>query len=371
MKRFILAIQAAALLVGLAACDKKNSYEPNTKDAVIHIRVVDEKGKPQAGAAVLVFDEKGYERFRQDRKSEPQGFTLTLPNGEVTYRLPYQKWFQAGSRQVTFVVMEELDEENYHIWAVGRTVKAADVVKVELTLDRTPTGPGASDEENGKSDEGVHGEMVPETPAGTVGTPFEMFDQENGHTLFGGALFLDSDHRFDGDNRYTIADAGMAESLEQLKEPSLDRAAHRISAWPGHGYYLCKDISLLEFPSGKRALAVGSEYVRIRVSEWIVRDDRNIGVRFDYAVDKLPTEGLPEWGKVYEVKLAGDRTVTIPLPAADSECTPWGNTPLRISFAEDHASLQITDAAAKAGSEYRFVIRAGARYTEAKLRIVE
>ena len=47
----------------LSACEKK-TYEANERDAVVHISVVDEKGKPQPGAAVLIFDEKGYESFR-------------------------------------------------------------------------------------------------------------------------------------------------------------------------------------------------------------------------------------------------------------------------------------------------------------------
>lgn len=370
----MLAIQAAALLVGLAACDKTETAEPTAQDAVAHISVTDDKGNPQAGAAVLIFDEKGYEDFQKDRKTKSQGFTLTLRTGKVSYRLPYQQWFKDGSRQVTFVVMEEIDEQNYHIWSVSRTVKAAEQVNIEFMLDRTSTGPDQSGDEKEKRETGEKDVTVkPVNPAETVGTPFEMLDEENGHTLFGEALSLDSDHRFDGGNRYTIADAGVVESLSQLKEPSLDRAARRISVWPNHGYYLCKDISLLEFPSGKRALAVGAEYARVMVSEWIVRDDKPVGVKFNYAFDKLPGDGLPEWGKVYEVKLSAEKSVSISLPtqSSDSECAPWGKTPLRFSFDQDHVTAQIMDAQAAAGKEYRFLIRSGARYTEAKLRIVE
>lgn len=383
MKRFIIALQAGLLLVGLTACNKKKEkYEPIGKDAVAQIAVVDEKGDPQAGIAVMIFDETGYESFQKNRKTRPLVSILTQSDGTVAYRLPYKQWFKNGSRQVAFVIMEMLDEENYHIWAMSRTVKAADEVKIRFTLDRTSTGPddpGMKSDESENSGEDVKNEgkneglSGPGLTAETVGSPFEMYNQENGHTLFGNALSLDNDLRFDGDDRYTIADAGPVESLAGLRELTLDRAARRISAWPGHGYFLCKDISLIEFPSGKRALAVGAEYVRIRVAEWITRDEQPIGVKFNYAIDKLAGDGLPEWGKIFDVKLAGDRTITLPLPAngQDSECAPWGKTPLRISFAEDHVSLQITDPQAAVGKEYRFVIRTGARYTEAKLRIVE
>lgn len=375
MKRIIVAIQAGALLLGLAACDQKKNYEANEKDAVAHITVTDEQGKPQAGATVLIFDEKGYERFSKDRKSEPQGFTLTLPNGKVSYRLPYTEWFKYGNRQVTFVVMEMLDEDNYHIWTVSRTVKAAEQVKVEFILDRTPAGPGNTGEKDGNGESGKEGEQMgkPVTPADPAGSVFELFDPQHGNTLFAGGVALDAEHYLDGSNRYTIADAGMVESLDKLTDLSLDRAAHRISAWPGHGYFVCKDIALMEFPSGKRALAVGSDYARVHAAEWIARDGKNIGLKINYSFDKLPGDGLPEWGKVYEVKLTNDRSVAIPLPTdkADSECAPWGKTPLRFSFAQDHVTAQIMDPQAAPGKEYRFVIRSGARYTEAKLRITE
>lgn len=372
MRKIIYAIQAGILLSGLAACEKKN-YEPDTKDAVVQITVVDDKGTPQAGMPVLIFNEQGYERFQQDRKSEAQGFTLTLPNGQVSYRLPYREWFQSGNRVVTFVVMEEADEENYHIWAKSKTVQAAERLKVDFTLDRKPIGSGESGEEKDEGETGENGQSGnPDSPA-EVGTMFEMFDEENGHTLFGNALFLDADHQFNGDHRYTIVDAGMVKSLQEMAPLTFERAAQRISAWPGRGYYICKDISLMEFPSGKWAMAIHAEYARIHVLEWLTRDGKNIGVKFNYTINKFSDEGLPEWDKVFEVKLSGDKSVNIPLPSQshDSECVAWGEAPLLISFASDHVSIQVTDPQAAVGKEYRFVIRSQAAYSEAKLRIVE
>lgn len=370
----MIAIQAGALLCGLAACEKKPAYDANEKDAVAHISVVNEKGDPLAGAAVLIFDEKGYEQFQKDHKTEPQAFTLTLPNGQANYRLPYQQWFTSGSRTITFVVLEEADADNYQIWSVSRTVKAAEQVKVELKIERSTTGQTEPNKPGESGNKGETGDTVsPDSPADPAGTPFEMFDEENGKTLFGDALFLDKEHYFDGNNRYTIADAGLVEGLKDLNELKLDRAAHRISVWPKHGYFICKDISLMEFPSGKRALASGAEYARILIKEWITRDDQPVGVKFDYTFEKVSGKNLPEAGKVYEVKLAADRSVTIPLPSmsSDSECVPWGKTALRFSYSDDHVTAQIMDPQAAAGKEYRFVIRVGACYSEAKLRIVE
>ena len=140
-----------------------------------------------------------------------------------------------------------------------------------------------------------------------------------------------------------------------------------------HGYFVCKDISLMEFPSEKWAMAVASEYATIHVEEWISRGEQNVGAKIRYAVQKLDASGLPEWGQVFDVKLAGDRTVTIPLPAesTDSECFTKNDAVLRFSYAADHVTVGVIDPAAAAGKEYRFVIRSGIRYTEAKVRISE
>ncbi len=351
MRKNIITI-LITLLAGIllfTACDKKGS-EPNEKDAVARISVVDEKGNPQGGVPILIYDEAGYEKFQKDRNTEPKGFTLTLPDGTVSFRLPYQEWFSAGNRQVTFVIREETDPDNYRIWTVGRTVRAGEQVRIEFTLDRTPAA-----------------------PEGAVGTLLDLFDENNGHTLFGNAVYLDAEHNFVGADRYSFVDAGAVAGLEALDVLKLDAFRDKIPAQLQHGYFVCKDISLMEFPSEKWAMAVASEYATIHVTEWIARDEKIVGAKIRYAVQKLAGDGLPEWGKVFDVKLAGERTVTIPLPAkfTDTECAAQEDAVLRFSYAADHVTAGITDPAAAAGKEYRFTIRSGARYTEVKIRISE
>lgn len=351
MRKNIISI-LTTLLAGtllFTACDKKEA-DPNEKDAVARISVVDEKGKPQGGVPILIYDEAGYEKFQKDRNTEPKGFTLTLPNGTVNIRLPYQEWFSTGNRQVTFVIREETDPDNYRIWAIGRTVKAGSRIQVEFKLDRTPAAPNEP-----------------------VGTLLDLFDENNGQTLFGNAVYLDAEHNLVGADRYSFVDAGAVAGLEALGMLKLDGFKDKIPAQLQHGYFVCKDISLMEFPSEKWAMAVASEYATIHVTEWIARDEKIVGAKIRYAVQKLAGDGLPEWGKVFDVKLAGERTVTIPLPAefTDTECAPWGDAALNFSYAADHVTVRITDPAAAIGKEYRFTIRSGARYTEVKIRISE
>lgn len=350
MRKTIISMLTLLLtgMLFLTACDKKGS-EPNEKDAVAHISVVDEKGTPQGGMPVLIYDEEGYEKFQQDRNTEPKGFALTLPDGKVSIRLAYQEWFTAGNRQVTFVIREESDPDNYRIWAIGRTVRAGEQVRVDFTLERPAT---------------------PEVPAGTL---LEMFDENNGQTLFGNAVYIDAEHNFVGASRFSFVDAGAVAGLEELKTLKLDGFKSKIPVQLQHGYFVCKDISLMEFPSEKWAMAVASEYATIHVEEWISRGEQTVGAKIRYAVQKLDTSGLPEWGQVFDVKLAGDRSVTIPLPAesTDSECGAKNDTALQFSYAADHVTVRVIDPAAAIGKVYSFAIRSGIRYTEAEIRIAE
>lgn len=345
IRKISLATLAGSTL--LAACDKKG-HEPDDKDAVAYITVVDEKGEPQGGMPVLVYDEKGYEKFQQDRNTEPKGFVVTLPDGKVRVRLAYQEWFTAGNRQVTFVIREETDPDNYRIWAIGRTARPGEELRIDFKLDRKPA--------------------VPDVPFGNL---LEMFDENNGRTLFAEGIYLDAGHHLVGSDRYSFVDAGAVSGLEDLGALKIDRFQDRIAVQPGHGYFVCKDISLMEFPSGKWGLAISSEFARMHLEEWILRDGEPVGARLRYAVQKPENHGLPEWGHLYEVKSGEEGSVTIPLPAdaPQTECAPRGDAPLRFSFAKDHVTVHIADPGASAGKEYRFVIRAGACYTEAKLKI--
>ena len=348
-QQILLALLAGTLL--FPACSEQTP-EPDEKDATAHITVLDEDGTPLGGVPVLIYDEKGYEKFRENRDTEPNGITLTLPDGKVNYRLPYQNWFPNGSRVVVFVIREESDPDNYRTWAVGRTIKAGEQVRIDFKLDRnTGSSPGVE-------------------PSGSL---LDLFDEDNGRTLFGNAVYLDAAHNFIGGGRYSFVDAGEIAGIEALGDLSLDGVRDKAAAHLRHGYFICKDIALMEFPSGKWGFAISSEYAKVHVEEWLTRDGKNVGVKLRYSMHSPETHGLPEWEHLYEVKRSDDGSVTIPLPAddADTECAPWGDTPLRFSFAADHVTVHIADPETAPGKEYRFVIRSGASYTEAKLRITD
>ena len=227
MRKFIIAILITVLngILFLTSCDKKND-EPNDKDAVARITVTDEKGVPQGGLPVLIYDEEGYEKFRKDRNTEAKAFTVTLPNGQVNYRLPYSEWFTAGSRLVAFVIREELDAENYRIWAIRKNIKAAEQIRIDFRIDRTET-PADPD--------------VPAVPEEPTGTPIDMYDEENGRTtLFGDTLTLDAEHRLAGNNRYSFIDAGAARQTRRNNGNTPRKRLFRLQGYRSDGIPLGK-----------------------------------------------------------------------------------------------------------------------------------
>ena len=78
---------------------KEGEHHPaRGKDAVVRIRVQDEKGNSLGGIPILIYDETGYEKFEKNRNTPPTDRTVTQADGEIVYRLPYDKWLKKGSR---------------------------------------------------------------------------------------------------------------------------------------------------------------------------------------------------------------------------------------------------------------------------------
>ncbi len=335
-----------ALMMGIilfSACSKKESSF-SEKDSIVYLKIVDEDGKPVGGLPVLVFDENGYEKFKKNESASPLGMTFTLVDGQATYRLPFLEWFTSGNREVAFVVKEEKDPGNYRVWAIRRTIGASERVQIELKLDKGP-----------------------EIPSGIL---LDLFDENNGRTLFGNAVYMDGTHHLVGGDRYSFVDAGTVAGLNGIGDLRLEKFVDKMEVQPQHGYWVCKDISLMEFPSGKWGMAISAEYAKIYMDQWLLQDRTIVGARFHYSMHQSVGSGLPEWGQSYSLKVGSSTSIPLPLGASDCECTAHGNVPFRFIFGKDEVTIQVIDPMAVPGKEYRFYIRSGVYYTEAKVRIV-
>ena len=152
--------------------------------------------------------------------------------------------------------------------------------------------------------------------------------------------------------------------------PAPDRMMARTAVESGHGYFICKDISQAQFPSGSWALASSAEYVKAYVPEWIHRDGAVVGARLQFTTHRVEADDLPQWNRTYDVALAGERSVTVPLKGSgDHEFMALRGDRLQFVSGADEVTVRILDPAAAAGKQYAACIRSGSVYTEIRLRL--
>lgn len=345
----ILVLAGIALLA--TGCKKEGEHHPaRGKDAVVRIRVQDEKGNSLGGIPILIYDETGYEKFEKNRNTPPTDRTVTQADGEIVYRLPYDKWLKKGSRFLSFVIYERLDDDNYRIWAASRTIVAGKEERIDFELEMTRR----------------------EKPL--LGTPLDLYDENNGRTLFAQALYLDAEHRFAGANRYSMVDVGPVSGVEELGELRLDGFTDRTDAQLRHGYFICKDVSLKEFPSGKWGLAIESDYARAYLADWLYDGGKIVGAHLRYTMHKPEGHGLPQWKRIYGVSLTGDRTTVIDLAEVREKCEFAAGKSHELQYEEEEpgkVSVRITDPKAARGKSYPFNIRSGVYYTEVSIEITD
>ena len=121
-----------AMLIALFSAGEN---EDKIADSKAFIKVVDASGAVLSGIPVQVFDEKTYELFEKDNRTEPLSYVRTDKNGAAVYDVQYGSWFTTSrSRQITFVVQNGVGDTNYEIWAVGRTFNPGKNVEIVIQL---------------------------------------------------------------------------------------------------------------------------------------------------------------------------------------------------------------------------------------------
>ena len=169
-----------------------------------------------------------------------------------------------------------------------------------------------------------------------------------------------------------IADAGEVADLKVLGEPVFTEIEDLVAATPGHGYFICRNMTFKTFPSGAHALAIGAEYTKVYVAGWLQQGDKKVGVRLHYQTAQAGTGTLPERGHTYEMSLKGEHTLDVELPEAPelNEFVAHDKTQLELAGTRNRITVRVTDTDIAEGREYLFHVRSGVLYTDLKVKIV-
>lgn len=126
--------------------------------------------------------------------------------------------------------------------------------------------------------------------------------------------------------------------LKALGEPVFTEIEDLVAATPGHGYFICRNMTFKTFPSGAHALAIGAEYTKVYVAGWLQQGDKKVGVRLHYQTAQAGTGTLPERGHTYEMSLKGEHTLDVELPEAPElyEFVAHDKTQLELAGPQPH-----------------------------------
>ncbi|ADV43440.1 hypothetical protein [Bacteroides helcogenes] len=122
------------MLISLCFTSCSND-DDNRDDAKVMVTVVSAAGERLSGEIVRMFDEKTYEAYKRDNRTDPTAYVLTDSNGMATFVFSYDEWFKSNrDRFFTFAVQYGSGSENYAIWSAGRTIRPGATVHIELEL---------------------------------------------------------------------------------------------------------------------------------------------------------------------------------------------------------------------------------------------
>lgn len=114
------------------SCSNDDDLKGN---AQVSVTVVSATGERLPNEVVQMFDEKAYEEFKKDNRTEPTAYAFTNPNGVATFIIAYDEWFASSkNRFFTFVIQYGSGTENYAIWSSGQTIRPGSNTKIELKL---------------------------------------------------------------------------------------------------------------------------------------------------------------------------------------------------------------------------------------------
>lgn len=153
---------------------------------------------------------------------------------------------------------------------------------------------------------------TPDDPADTI--TLNMLNEHNGKTYLGESnVYINEANNFITSKNF-ISDVGNGAGVGANILPSLTNLTHEVAVTPGHIYQIFDKNTLIDFPSGNRAIQVEASYYQVYVVSKIVNSDMTIGATVKY-ISVFPNNNeLPAYGHNIGSLHYIDETVELALP---------------------------------------------------------
>lgn len=134
------------------------------------------------------------------------------------------------------------------------------------------------------------------TPEINNATTLNMLDADNGSTRLGNSdIFINAANNFQT-NQCLIAEIGSSKGLGKVVPPQVgDGLVYQAAVLPGHLYQAFRKEAVMQFPSGKSALALAGDYYQFYVDSEIMQEGRKIGAVVRFALINPEAGELPAY----------------------------------------------------------------------------
>lgn len=133
--KLLLTSLVVLTLFTLGSCSNEQEQK---SDSLIKAIVYDNKGNKLSNVEVKLYDEKQYQAFQNNNRTEPIASIATDNNGIALFPLNYEEWFsKQNERFLTCVVQYGAGESNYRIWSTSRTVTPGQHIEFSIYLVNT------------------------------------------------------------------------------------------------------------------------------------------------------------------------------------------------------------------------------------------
>lgn len=161
---------------------------------------------------------------------------------------------------------------------------------------------------------------TPNDPVGTV--TLNMLNEDNGRTVLGNSdMYIDNANNFYSRSGL-LSSLGKKNGLGSISDILLIGGTNTVAVEPGKAYQVFNNGAVKQFPSGKLALSIGSNYYNVYVVSQMKQENTVIGANVKFSLMDVPANGLPKFnlniGTLDHLN-ANQQEITIELPTSDFE----------------------------------------------------